>query len=234
LIFVAGFAGIAFLFMFIVRVAFPWIFQSKNQSRNEPLSPSLFSGFIILVLTSVAFAFYLRYVGGLGITFHIMFKIILISLAPPLVLGLHDANMELKHQNELLIIEKKMIQAKIEKYEEDILNKSIEFFSETNTESLNLLVAEVAFIKSADNYVEIVYKEGENLKKKLIRSTMKNVELQLKQYSIFIRCHRICIVNMHYIEKLNRNFNNHWLSIKGYHEQLPVSRQYLIKLKEAL
>ena len=80
----------------------------------------------------------------------------------------------------------------------------------------------------------ILNKEGDNYKKKLIRNTLKNIELQIKQYSNFLRCHRICIVNLHYIEKLVRYNNNHWLSIKGFEEPVPVSRQYLLKIKEAL
>jgi DNA-binding LytR/AlgR family response regulator len=95
------------------------------------------------------------------------------------------------------------------------------------------LIADVAFIKSADNYVEIVYVEGDTYKKKLIRNTLKNIELQIKQYSNFIRCHRISIVNFHFIEKLNSNYGNHWITIKGYEEHIPVSRQYLLKLKES-
>jgi DNA-binding LytR/AlgR family response regulator len=82
--------------------------------------------------------------------------------------------------------------------------------------------------------VEIVYKDGDHLKKKLIRNTMKNIEQQIKSYSNFIRCHRICIVNTYYVEKLDRKYNSHWLTIKGYQEQLPVSRQYLLKLKDAI
>ena len=100
--------------------------------------------------------------------------------------------------------------------------------------ALTLFIAEIILIQSADNYVEIVYMEGENLKKKLIRNTLKNVELQIKQYSNFIRCHRTCIVNMHYIEKLNQDYSSHWITIKGYQERIPVSRQYLLKLREAL
>ena len=141
---------------------------------------------------------------------------------------------EFKQQNESLVTEKKTIQKKLEKYEEDILNKSIDFISENNAENLSLLIAEVVFIKSADNYVEIVYMEGDHFKKKLIRNTLKNIELQIKQYSNFIRCHRTCIVNTHYIERLNSIYNNHSLIIRGYDESLPVSRQYFIKVKEAL
>jgi len=76
--------------------------------------------------------------------------------------------------------------------------------------------------------------EGDNYRKKLIRNTLRNIELQIRQYSNFIRCHRICIVNLHYIDKLIRRDSNHWLIIRGFDEQVPVSRQYLLKLKESI
>jgi DNA-binding LytR/AlgR family response regulator len=234
LLFVAGFGAIVFILMFLVRVALPWMIRNSHNTSDEPVLHVNLSGIIILILSSVAFTFYLRYVGFVGISFYIVFKIVLISFAPPVALRLYDANRELRQQNESLISEKKIMQNLVEKFEEDNLNKSIEFISENKTEILTLLISEIAFIKSADNYVEIVYKTGENFKKNLIRNTLRNIELQLKEYSNFIRCHRICIVNKHYIEKLGKSFDSHWITIKGYNEQIPVSRQYLLKLKEAL
>jgi DNA-binding LytR/AlgR family response regulator len=220
--------------MFLLRVAIPWMIKKSHQTVNEPVLTSYLSGFIILALCSVAFVFYLRYVGFVSISFYIVFKVVLTCLAPPVALKLYDVNKELIQQNESLISERKTIQKQVEKYEEDNLNKSIEFISETGTENLTLLIAEVVFIQSADNYVEIAYMDGDNFKKMLIRNTLKNIELQIKQYSNFIRCHRTCIVNMHYIEKLNQNYSSHWITLKGYHEKIPVSRQYLLKLKETL
>ncbi len=234
LIFVSGLGGIVFLFMVLVRVAFIWIMQYYDQNDDDPVFPSYLSGFIILVLCSVSFAFYLRFVGMVGISFYTMFKVVLICLFPPVALGLNDELKELRQQIEQLIFEKKTIQKQVKKHKEVFMNKTIELISENSNETITLQVADVAFIKSADNYVEIVYKEGEHFKKKLIRNTLKNVENQIKSYPNFIRCHRICIVNMPYIEKLNRKYNNHWLTIKDYQEQIPVSRQYLLRLKEAI
>jgi DNA-binding LytR/AlgR family response regulator len=97
-----------------------------------------------------------------------------------------------------------------------------------------LLIADIAIIKSADNYVEIVYKEGNIFRKSLIRNTLKNIELQLKEYPNFICCHRICIVNKIYIEKLTKRFDTYWLTLKEFNEQIPVSRQYLLKLRESI
>ncbi len=234
LVFISGFAGIVFLFMFLTRIIIPRIIPKNDQEGNETVLNSYLEGFIILALSSVAFTFYLRYVGSVHISFHIVFKEVLICLVPPVVLKIYDVNKELIRQNESLVSERKTIQKQIEKYEEDNLNKSIEFISETGTENLTLLVAEVVFVQSADNYVEITYMEGDNLKKILVRNTLKNIELQIKPYSNFIRCHRTCIVNMHYIEKLNKDSGSHSLTIRGYQEKIPVSRQYLLKLKEAL
>jgi hypothetical protein len=235
LVYVAGFGGIILLTLVLIRSFLRWLIREKEtENENGKLFPPFLIGFLILIISGVSFEFYIRYVGSVGINFSISFKVFLICLAPPVILGIYDKIDVLTQQINTLILEKKIVQKQLENYEEDYLNKSVEFVSENINENFSLLIAEVAFIRSADNYVEIVYKEGDVYKKKLIRNTLKNVELQIRQYSIFIRCHRICIVNLHFIEKLIRINENYWLIIKGSGEQLPVSRQYLLKLREAL
>jgi DNA-binding LytR/AlgR family response regulator len=235
LVYIAGFGGIIFITLFIVRILLPWILRENGADEdNNKQFPAYLKGFLIILISTVAFVFYVRYVGFVKITFIITLKVFLICLASTMVLGISEMVDRLTQENHALILEKKIVQKQIEKYEEDYLNKSVEFISENLNENFTLLIAEIAFIRSADNYVEIVYNEGDSFKKKLIRNTLKNVELQIKQYSNFIRCHRICIVNVHFIEKLTRNNENHLLVIKGFNEQLPVSRQYLLKLRETL
>lgn len=233
LLFVAGFGAIIFLILGLTWMILP----SKRDARDPGFKPLVYlylRGLMTLTLSSVAFAFYLRYVGGVGISFYIIFKIIIICLATLVIDRFYEVSIDIKQQNEALLSEKRVIQDQIEKYEDDIVNKTIEFNSENNTETLTLLVSDIAFIKSADNYVEIVYREGEGFKRNLIRNTLKNIELQLKDFTSFVRCHRMCIVNRLYIEKLSRNYNNYIITIRGYKEQIPVSRQYLLKIKEAL
>lgn len=234
LIFVAGLGAIVFLFMLLVRIVFPWSIQKYTIDSNEIVLPEYFGGLVILILSSLSFAFYLHYVGFVAISFSIMLKVVLINLAPPVVLRLYDVFKELKQQQATLLKEMETIQKQIKEYEESNLNRSIEFISEYNDVNLKLPIIDVVFVRSADNYVEVVFKEGDEFRKKLIRNTLKNVELQLKPFPNFIRCHRVSIVNKFHIEKLHRKLNNHSLVLKGYDEQLPVSRQYLLKLKEAL
>jgi hypothetical protein len=233
LVYLAGFGGIVFISIISVRVFLPgFLMGNDNQSDKKRVFPSYLKGFLILLITAVAFEFYLRYVGSVRINFFISAKVILICLSLPVIISIYDRIRELNQHNDAPIVEKKLVMKQVQKYEEDYLNKSVEFISENLNENFSLLIAEVAFIKSADNYVEIVFKEGETFKRKLLRNTLKNIEQQIKPYSNFIRCHRICIVNLHFIESVEKSSENHWVLLKGSNEKLPVSRQYLLKLKE--
>lgn len=234
LLFTGGFGLIVFIISLVIWIVFQLVGYRNNHNGNNYSSRSFMTGIIVTGLCSVAFTFYLRYVGLVSISFYVVFKIVLICIFPPLVYKLSESYTGLLKQNESLVLERKIIQKQIEHYEEENLNKTIEFISENRAENLTLLISEVLFIQSADNYVEVVYMEGEGYKKKLIRNTLKNIELIIKQYSNFIRCHRACIVNLHYIEKLNQDISSHWLTLKKYPDKIPVSRQYLLKLREAL
>ncbi|MCB2208775.1 MAG: LytTR family transcriptional regulator [Bacteroidetes bacterium] len=234
LLFVGGLAAIVFLVMVIVRVVSPWLIRKYDHKDYQSIFSSFMGGFIMVVLSAVAFAFYLFYIGSIEITFFIMFKVGLICFAPPVALRLYDLIKRLKVENMSLHKQLNIFQKQLSKNEEEDLNKVVELLSESLTEKLSLPVKDIAFIKSADNYVEIVYKDTGQFKKKLLRNTLKNIEQQLKPFHDFIRCHRICIVNKQHIDKLNKDYSHHWLTIKDFKEQIPVSRQYLMKLKETI
>jgi len=229
LIFIAGFAAIVFLIMIIIRISFLLFFLNINPRTTLPV---FIQGFLIFVLSSVAFAFYLYYVGKVPISFYIMLKVSLICLAVPIILWLYDFIKHLKISNILLSEERKSLQKRITEYQDNYMNQPVVFTSDNGADTIKLMNSDVAFIRSADNYVEVVYLETDEFKRKLIRNTMKDIEQQIKAYSNFIRCHRICIVNIHFIEKLNKSNDSYHISIRGYEEKLPVSRQYLLRLKE--
>lgn len=234
LLFIAGLGGIVFLILWITRIIFSFPWNSRQDQNPDDLMPSYLHGFLILVLCSVAFLFYLRYVGKIPVTFYNAFKVVLICFVPPLVLRLYYTYKRLAIQSKILEYERESLQAQIESYRENNLNKRIEFITDNIRENLMLLPRDIVCIRSADNYVEIIHKEEELFKKKLIRNTLRNVEQMLKPWSVFIRCHRTCIVNILHVQNLYKKYNNHHIKIKGYDEEIPVSRQYLFRLKEAL
>lgn len=234
LLFVAGFGGIMFLLMFLVFILVAWIITRDLSSEVQTSSLKVLIEFMYIALCTVALTFYLRYVGSVTITFFVVFKTVLICFIPPVTARLYDMFRRLKEENDTLRSQKMVAQEQVYRYEEEILNKTVQFVSGDKSEILALKVAEIALVRSADNYVEVIFKDGENFKRSLIRNTLKNIELQLKDYSYFIRCHRTSVFNKYFVEKLSRSYNNHWITIKGFTEKVPVSRQYIIAVREAL
>lgn len=232
ILFTAGLGAIVFLVILIIRVLTPWLL--RNYSEKDPgklLHPNI-PGFSILIISSVAFAFYLQYVGEVQITFYTMLKVVLICLAPPVILRRCDIVQELKDESATQRTIIKNLQMQLDKYRTEKADERIELISETGSENIQFSLHEILFIRSADNYVEAAYREGEDFEKKLLRATLRNIEQQLKHYPEFIRCHRSCIVNAEHIEKLYRKNSSYWISLKDSDTQLPVSRQYLLKVRE--
>ncbi len=231
LLFKAGLSAIIFILILFVRVLLPRLLQNDElTSQNNFIKKT--NGITLFIVNSVAFTFYLRYLGQAEISLDLMLNVVFISIAPPIIIWLSDMYKNLIRQNEILFSDKKALQKKIESYESDYQNTVIELNSENFKEPLKLSISSIVLLQSADNYVKVVYKEDDTFKKKLLRNTLKNLEQQTRQYSSFIRCHRTCIVNIYNIDRLERDDNKHWFVINNYEERVPVSRQYLSKIKE--
>ena len=158
----------------------------------------------------------------------------LICMITQVVLWLHVRFSELKQLNKKLTKANKTVSEKLSTYETVHSDPSIELISEDHSENLSLISSTIFLLKSADNYVEISFTEGETFHKKLIRNTLKSIEYQLKPYPNFIRCHRSFIININHIERMARSDNKYWLLLKGFDKPVPVSRQYLLSIKENL
>ncbi len=234
LVFLAGMAGIVFLVTAVVRAAFPQTAAAAAEHSLRNVLISYGSGFTMLVLSSVALAFYLRFVGSVNISFYVMFRIILICMAPPVALRTISRWKELTARNATLLSEKENAGQRTDGATEASLPRPVEFISENFNDNITLLTSEVVYMRSADNYVEIYHHEEGQLKKKLIRNTLSNVELLLKPFPAFIRCHRTCIVNREFAESFYSKDHNYWLHLQGANEEIPVSRQYVLKIKEAM
>ncbi|NCA85715.1 MAG: LytTR family transcriptional regulator [Clostridia bacterium] len=234
LLIVAGLSGIIFLLMIVTRITLPWLVPRYITPHAESELPPVAASLTLLVLSSVAFAFYLHYVAMMPVSFVTIIRIVLLCAASVAALRVTDVMLRMRLEQQHLLKEKKHMQVQLERYEDDFLNKIIELPSDNLSENLTVAVADVVFVRSADNYVEVVFRDGEQHTKKLLRNTLKNVGVQLQPYSNFLRCHRTSIVNCHYMEKLVRQQNNYYLTLKNNSETLPVSRQYLMSVRESL
>jgi hypothetical protein len=234
ILFIIGLGVIIFFVMFFVKIVYPILIFNNTENKKRPILASYNKGFTIWLLSSILFIIYLMYLGYVVLTTFLVFKITLICLFPPLILFFYDKKTELLLQNASLLLERNKCKKQVNAYNEEHNNIAIDLSSINNNEKISPLLKDVFLISSADNYIEIHYKEAEIIKKKLLRNTLKNIGLQLKPYPNFVRCHRRYIVNSDYIEKLNGNCNHHELYLKGVLDPIPVSRQYFYKVKDAL
>lgn len=90
----------------------------------------------------------------------------------------------------------------------------------------------IILIQSASNYVEIYYREGIAIKKKLIRQTLNNVEKLLSNHSEIKKCHRCCLVNIKQISRITGTSPNYTLESDGLDFGIPISRQNIAKFKK--
>jgi len=234
LLYVTGFGGINFLLSFLTLVLMQFVFPKWFKISQWESGPPIFLNIILLALTITAYSFYIRYVGNTFLSTYILFKISLVCLLPIIILGILYKNKSLEQVIVVLQDQNKLYQSKIKEFEKNGKEEKIEILSENKADKLSLKYKDIISIHSADNYIEIQYLDKNKKEKKLMRNTLKNIELQLIKYPEFIRCHRTSIVNVLHIEKMARSYSGNSLKMRNIESEIPVSRQYLILIKDAI
>ncbi|MFC2112932.1 LytTR family transcriptional regulator DNA-binding domain-containing protein [Bacteroidota bacterium] len=230
---IAGFAGITLLLISLVKIILPLIFRGIINIESWDLKREVFLQLLIWILNSVAFSFYLAYVGQVPMTMYLAFKVVLICLAMPVTLMLiNEINIQ-KAQVSELHQRYRELQEQIGEGEDERKSR-IEIYSDNRSEKLVLDPESLILIRSAENYVEIVYVENGSIQKKLLRTTMRSIEDQLRLHPEMVRCHRTCIINTGSVSKLQRTAKGITLKVIDIDEEIPVSRQYLLGVKAAL
>lgn len=104
-------------------------------------------------------------------------------------------------------------------------NESIKFTSLNKTDD-EVIIAKKNFlyVEAIKNNVHIYYYE-EFVKTRSIRNTLKNIEIQLQDKTLF-RCHRSFIVNTNNIKTAKGNSNGYKIYFNNYNHFIPVSRSY--------
>ncbi|WP_339140018.1 LytTR family DNA-binding domain-containing protein [Croceitalea sp. MTPC5] len=90
-----------------------------------------------------------------------------------------------------------------------------------------LNISEVMYIVSDDNYVDVHMEVKGIREKKVIRSSLKNIESQIvNPISPIYRCHRKYLINTQYFKVKEINSRSMIISLRKYHDEIPVSKKY--------
>ena len=182
------------------------------------------------LITSVGLAYYLFLkIMKLELLTGIQFiKLILLSVIPISLFVIINQNRLLKlNLTDAHMLNKKLMQ-KLKK-----IPRQVTFSSEYN-ESLTVDPEKILVIRSAGNYIEIYFLHDSKLLKKMMRMTLKKAESLLSQFAFIVRTHRSFLVNIHYITHVLGNSQGLKLSIQHIDYTVPVSRNYITRLKELI
>ena len=124
---------------------------------------------------------------------------------------------------------------KIEKKSEDepeLIPDNILFTDDKGTLRLSVRHSDLLYIESDDNYVTIHYSAGNQVKKFLLRNTLKKMEEEFANTPI-TRCHRSYLVNFTRVKVMRRERDNIFLELDALGvSDLPVSKSYREKVAE--
>ena len=128
----------------------------------------------------------------------------------------------------------KALKERIANDEEGLQKAYTLFYDEHNEMRLSVKREDLIMIESADNYICIWYLNNDQIKKTLIRNTMKRVAEQMKGSSVQ-RCHRSYMINMDRVKVLRRDKDGVFIEfgIEGVLD-VPISRTYINNITQWL
>jgi len=112
-------------------------------------------------------------------------------------------------------------------YEKKRAHQKIEISGEGSYENLHLHADELLYIQSSDNYVEVFFLAGKELKKTLIRNRISTLAQSLPE---LMQVHRSYLVNPFHMQQL-KMVQGKPILLLNHHEKVPVSKTYLAAVK---
>ncbi|MEM6738454.1 MAG: LytTR family transcriptional regulator DNA-binding domain-containing protein, partial [Bacteroidota bacterium] len=95
------------------------------------------------------------------------------------------------------------------------LDNLIVITSENQKEHFHVKANNLLFIKAAHNYVEVFFRSQQNVKKQLLRKTLKGIGGEYLSSPFLVRCHRSYLINPNNIDHIIKAGNKTVLNISG-------------------
>ncbi|MCF6240598.1 MAG: LytTR family transcriptional regulator [Bacteroidales bacterium] len=110
----------------------------------------------------------------------------------------------------------------------------LNFVSYNNKDKLQIDEDDVLFIESEGNYCTIYYVNNKELRKKVLRNTLKNIVSNLPENTLLFRSHRAYIINPKQIYRIKGNAQGYKLYFNYTSKEAAVSRRYIKEFKEII
>jgi hypothetical protein len=186
--------------------------------------------FLEILSLSIVYAVFAKYLLDDKRIFYDIFEVTikntsLVLLLPYTVLWLYLAYKEKTKQ-----LEEISQSGKSNKHKTD---RMVPFRDDKGKLKISIILDDILYLESSDNYVLIYYVSNNKISKYMIRNTLKNLEVKLLDQG-FIRCHRSYLVNFVKVKLLKREKEGLFIELNSEPQLvLPVSKTYVSAMIES-
>jgi len=217
--------------LLILPSFFPRLFRNSHWKIWKEI---LWNLWILITISGINFLFYTKLlglfsfeifdpnkVGLLELNFNTIVSIVLVAVLPVTALITINQNRLLQlHLKSAIKLNQKLVENK------EIDKKLIFFESEYKKDNLTIKIYSLLFVKSANNYIEVYYKDKDEVKHQMVRCSLLKAEEILKDFDFIIRCQRTYIVSTKHIERIEGNSQGYKLYFQKVDFPVLVSQKY--------
>lgn len=226
---ISGLAIVTFLSLSFHLLILPSLFPQKFSSVNWNIKKEILWNSWILFTTLAGYFLLNNSMGIMKFSFIQVLKLVFTAVIPLTMMIVFNHNKMLRSHLKLADeLSKKL------KENKTIEEKIVYFNSDYQKDSLALKVSSLLFIRSANNYIEIFWKEEGAIRNQMVRCSIVNAQETLKEHKFIFKCHRSFLININFIDKIEGNSQGYKLFFDGINFTVPVSKGSVDKLKELI
>lgn len=224
-----GYGFVTFLILLVDMLVWPAVFPGFFNETKWNVSKGIGFQFWHIISIGVANLLYAAFVGEKEIRLLAVPGYLLQALAVgffPITIGIFSIQSVLlkKFAESAWRLNDNILALKSQTGKPEKNPEIVALSSEGGKEEVEIRLQDLLFIKSADNYVEIYRTENNQIKRILLRSSLKRIEQDLKDHPFLFKCHRAFLVNINNISRIAGNSQGYQLIFKGIEYAIPVSR----------
>jgi len=225
----SGLAGITFLALSLHLLLIPSLFPKTFNTEGWNIKKEILWNLWILFTILVGYFFFTNALGAMKFGFNMVIKLLLTAVVPISIVIVVNHNKILRSHLKLADeLSKKLKENKL------VQEKIVYFDSDYQKDSLAINVSLLLLIRSANNYIEIFWKDAENIRNQMVRCSMLYAEEILKDHKFIFKCHRSYIVNINYIDRIEGNSEGYRLFFENVSFPVPVSKNSIDRLRELI
>lgn len=224
-----GFSLISFFSLSLYLLFIPSLVPKKFSSAVWNIKKEISYNLWILFTILACYLFYTKWLGLTKFDFYTVIKLLLTASIPITVLIIINHNKMLRSNLKMADEMNKKL-----KDNKQAQEKIIHFKSDYQKDSLSIKASALLLIRSANNYIEVFWKDAETINNQMVRCSMTNAEELVKEHKFIFKCHRSYMVNIHFIDRIEGNSLGYKLFFENINFPIPVSKNSVEKLQELI